>query len=412
MQPYEIGYLVGGVVAVVAIVVAAVLGRRAGRRGLQQRLTALASRLGVTPTDENGVEGVLLHLERVTGEAAEAVTEASADAIRLRRSIDTLPQGVIVCDENGDIAFRNSRAVELMSSGHADALAAQAVTELLEKAWNDGSAERTLDLYGPPRQTLAIRTKLVDDGRRPLGVIAFIDDVSERRRLEEIRRDFVANVSHELKTPIGALGLLAETLTVEPDPDIAQRLASRIQHEAFRVSRIIDDLLDLSRLEAEESPPREPIYVNLVMAEAVERVRAAADQRKVSIELHEPDPPIHVLGDRRQLVSAIHSLLENAVTFSYEGGTVELTATESDGEVRLSVADAGVGIPARDLERIFERFYRVDHGRSRETGGTGLGLSIVRHVAANHRGRVEVDSREGEGSTFTIVLPKPTELTA
>ncbi len=412
MQPYEIGYLVGGVVAVVAIVVAAVLGRRAGRRGLQQRLTALASRLGVTPTDENGVEGVLLHLERITGEAAEAVTEASADAIRLRRSIDTLPQGVIVCDENGDIAFRNSRAVELMSSGHADALAAQAVTELLEQAWNDGSAERTLDLYGPPRQTLAIRTKLVDDGRRPLGVIAFIDDVSERRRLEEIRRDFVANVSHELKTPIGALGLLAETLTVEPDADIAQRLASRIQHEAFRVSRIIDDLLDLSRLEAEESPPREPIYVNLVMAEAVERVRAAADQRKVSIELHEPDPPIHVLGDRRQLVSAIHSLLENAVTFSYEGGTVELTATESDGEVRLSVADAGVGIPARDLERIFERFYRVDHGRSRETGGTGLGLSIVRHVAANHRGRVEVDSREGEGSTFTIVLPKPTELTA
>ncbi len=412
VQPYEIGYLVGGVVAVVAIVVAAVLGRRAGRRGLQQRLTALASRLGVTPTDENGVEGVLLHLERITGEAAEAVTEASADAIRLRRSIDTLPQGVIVCDENGDIAFRNSRAVELMSSGHADALAAQAVTELLEQAWNDGSAERTLDLYGPPRQTLAIRTKLVDDGRRPLGVIALIDDMSERRRLEEIRRDFVANVSHELKTPIGALGLLAETLTVEPDADIAQRLASRIQHEAFRVSRIIDDLLDLSRLEAEESPPREPIYVNLVMAEAVERVRAAADQRKVSIELHEPDPPIHVLGDRRQLVSAIHSLLENAVTFSYEGGTVELTATESDGEVRLSVADAGVGIPARDLERIFERFYRVDHGRSRETGGTGLGLSIVRHVAANHRGRVEVDSREGEGSTFTIVLPKPTELTA
>ena len=411
MQSYDIGYLAIGGAAVVAVVVAAILGRRAGRRGLQQRLTALASRLGVAPPEDVGVEAVLLHLERVTGEAAEAVTEASSDAIRLRRSIDTLPQGVIVCDENGDIAFRNARAVELMSSGHADALAAQAVTELLEAAWNDGSAERTLDLYGPPRQTLTIRTRLVDDGRRPLGVIAFIDDVSERRRLEEIRRDFVANVSHELKTPIGALGLLAETLTVEPDPDIAQRLASRIQHEAFRVSRIIDDLLDLSRLEAEESPPREPIYVNLIMAEAVERVRAAADQRKVSIELHEPDPPVYVLGDRRQLVSAIHSLLENAVTFSYEGGMVELSAAETDGEVRLAVADAGVGIPARDLERIFERFYRVDHGRSRETGGTGLGLSIVRHVAANHRGRVEVDSREGEGLTFTLVLPKPTELT-
>ncbi len=407
MQPYEIGYLAGGVVAVVAIVVAAVLGRRAGRRGLQQRLTALASRLGVTPTDENGVEGVLLHLERVTGEAAEAVTEASAEAIRLRRSIDTLPQGVIVCDENGDIAFRNSRAVELMSSGHADALAAQAVTELLEQAWNDGSAERTLDLYGPPRQTLAIRTKLVDDGRRPLGVIAFIDDVSERRRLEEIRRDFVANVSHELKTPIGALGLLAETLTFETDPDIAQRLASRIQSEAFRVSRIIDDLLDLSRIESEAAPPREPIHVNLVMAEAVERVRAAAEQRGVTIELHEPDPPVHVLGDRRQLVSAMHSLLENAVTFSYDGGVVTVSGEQQDGEVRLAVADHGVGIPARDLDRIFERFYRVDHGRSRETGGTGLGLSIVRHVAANHQGRVDVDSREGEGSTFTLILPSP-----
>ena len=195
----------------------------------------------------------------MTGEAAEAVTEASADAIRLRRALDTLPQGVIICDENGEVAFRNARAVALMNNRHGDALAAQAVTELLESAWHEGSAERTLDLYGPPRQTLTVRTRLIDDGRRPLGVIAIIEDVSERRRLEEIRRDFVANVSHELKTPIGALGLLAETLTVEPDPEVAQRLASRIHAEAFRVSRIIDDLLDLSRIESEEAPPREPV---------------------------------------------------------------------------------------------------------------------------------------------------------
>jgi two-component system, OmpR family, sensor histidine kinase SenX3 len=219
----------------------------------------------------------------------------------------------------------------------------------------------------------------------------------------------VANVSHELKTPMGALGLLAETLTVEPDPEIGQRLASRIHTEAFRVSRIIDDLLDLTRIESEEAPPREPIYINLVMAEAVERVQSAAEQRKITIELQEPDPPVHVLGDRRQLVAAIHSLLENAVTFSYENGVIRVTGSQVDGEVRLSVADAGVGIPARDLERIFERFYRVDHGRSRETGGTGLGLSIVRHVASNHQGRVEVASREGEGSTFTLILPNPPE---
>lgn len=412
MKSYEIGYIVIGVVAVVAIFVASRLGRRAGRRSLQQRLTALSDRLGVGSPEQDGLEPLLSHLERVTGEAAEAVTEASADAIRLRRALDTLPQGVIVCDENGEVAFRNARAVALMSNRHGDALAAQAVTELLENAWQDGAAERTIDLYGPPRQTLTVRTRLIDDGRRPLGVIAVIEDVSERRRLEEIRRDFVANVSHELKTPIGALGLLAETLTVEEDAEVAQRLASRIHTEAFRVSRIIDDLLDLSRIESEEAPPREPIYINLVMAEAIERVRNAAEQRRVTIELDEPDPPIHVIGDRRQLVSAIHSLLENAVTFSYEDSTVRVSGSQEDGEIKLRVTDQGIGIPSRDLERIFERFYRVDHGRSRNSGGTGLGLSIVRHVASNHQGHVEVDSREGEGSTFTLVLPTPPEYSA
>jgi two-component system sensor histidine kinase SenX3 len=405
VKPYEIGYIVLGVVAVLAVFIAAQLGRRAGRRSLQQRLTALSNRLGVQPPDEGGMEPVLSHLERVTGEAAEAVTEASSDAIRLRRALDTLPQGVIVCDENGEVAFSNARAVDLMNNRHGDALAAKAVTELLEGAWREGTAERTLDLYGPPRQTLIVRTRLIDDGRRPLGVIAIIEDVSDRRRLEEIRRDFVANVSHELKTPIGALGLLAETLTVEPDQVVAQRLASRIHTEAFRVSRIIDDLLDLSRIESEEAPPREPISINLVMAEAVERVRSAAEQRRITIELDEPQPLLHILGDRRQLVSAMHSLLENAVTFSYEDSLVRVTGAQSDDEIHLAVVDTGVGIPARDLERIFERFYRVDHGRSRDTGGTGLGLSIVRHVASNHQGRVEVDSREGEGSTFTLVLP-------
>ena len=243
-------------------------------------------------------------------------------------------------------------------------------------------------------------------------MIAIIEDVSERRRLEEIRRDFVANVSHELKTPIGALGLLAETLTVEPDPTVAQRLASRIHAEAFRVSRIIDDLLDLSRIESEEAPPREPIYINLVMAEAVERVRSAAEQRRITIELDEPDPPVHVLGDRRQLVSAIHSLLENAVTFSYEDGVVRVAGEPVRRRDPACRGRHRRRDPGRDLERIFERFYRVDHGRSRDSGGTGLGLSIVRHVASNHQGHVEVDSREGEGSTFTLVLPSPPEYSA
>ena len=472
------------VLFVVAIVVSTRLGRRSGRRAISQRLTALGSRLGLDPPeDESNIETSLAYLEQVTGGAAQAVAESSSDAIRLRRSLDTLTQGVVLCDENGTVIYRNGRANALMVSRHGDALAAQAVTELLEGAWHEGAAERTLDLYGPPRRTLQVRARQIDDGRRPLGVIALIEDVSERRRLEEIRRDFVANVSHELKTPIGALGLLAETLVAEPDAEVAQRLAGRIHNEAFRVSRIIDDLLDLSRIESEEAPSREPVLVNLVMADAIERVRATADQRGIEIVLHEPSPPIAVVGERRQLVSAMHALLENAITYSYDDSKVVVTGTvrratdtgqtaavlptsveaafttasfgdddtptgevivaettwaasatsttgptppegeqttlggldngvgrpdwraEDRDHVRLSVQDSGIGIPARDLDRIFERFYRVDHGRSRDTGGTGLGLSIVRHVANNHQGWVDVESREGEGSTFSLVLP-------
>jgi two-component system, OmpR family, sensor histidine kinase SenX3 len=508
------------IVFVLAIVIARAVGRRSGRRAISQRLTSLGSRLGLDPPeDETNIETSLAYLEQVTSGAAQAVTESSSDAIRLRRSLDTLTQGVVLCDENGTVIYRNGRANALMVSRHGDALAAQAVTELLQDAWHEGSAERTLDLYGPPRRTLQVRARQIDDGRRPLGVIALIEDISERRRLEEIRREFVANVSHELKTPMGALGLLAETLISEPDPDVAQRLAGRIHNEAFRVSRIIDDLLDLSRIESEEAPAREPVLVNLVMADAIERVRATADQRGIALILHEPSPPVAVLGERRQLVSAMHALLENAITYSYDNSkvvisgtirratsdpaasfttgstpivtseerppahaahtaqpddtdpgpfdgetalsTAELDAftaanpaaaaaaapafpettfsdvatsstapaapdnessaaeggddgsagrpewlhTEDHDTVRLSVQDHGIGIPARDLDRIFERFYRVDHGRSRDTGGTGLGLSIVRHVANNHQGWVDVESREGEGSTFSLVLP-------
>ncbi len=396
-----------GAIAVVVLVVVFLLGGRRGRASLRQRLSALAARLGASTADPDPrtVEEALTRVERATDRAAEAVAESSADAIRLRRALDALPQAVIVCDERGEPAFRNTRAIALMGNRHGDALAAQAVDELLANTAPGSSEERTLELYGPPRRTLNVRTQSLDNGQRALGVIAVIEDVSERRRLEEVRRDFVANVSHELKTPMGALGLLAETLLAETEPEVSQRLAQRIHTEAFRISRIIDDLLDLSRIESEESPPREPVLVNLVMAEAAERVRAVAEQRSVEVVLDEPSPPVAVLGDRRQLTSAIYNLLENAVKFSYEGGTVECRGEATADEVTISVRDKGIGIPARDLERIFERFYRVDHGRSRSTGGTGLGLAIVRHVAQNHHGTVHVDSREGEGASFSLRLP-------
>ena len=418
-------------ILVVGVVLGVLVGRRSGNKSLAQRLVALGSRLGVGPEEEDyTIEGALSYLEAVTGAATEAVTDSSADAIRLRRSLDVLPLGLVLCDESGSVIYRNAVATAMMESRGGDALAAQAVTDLLAEAWDKGQAEKTLDLYGPPRRTLGVHATLIDDGRRPLGVIAVIEDISERRRLDDVRRDFIANVSHELKTPMGALGLLAETLMDERDKDVASRLAERIHHEAFRVSRIIDDLLDLSRLESELGEPNDPVPVNLAIVEAVDRVRSSAEHRSIRLDVEELDPPATIIGDRRQLVSALHALLENAITYAPEGSVVSITgeiaeadaSTNPEGRptatadatvvlsgpvVRLSVIDRGLGIPTNDLERVFERFYRVDRGRSRETGGTGLGLSIVRHVAANHHGTVEVESREGEGSTYTLVLPMP-----
>ncbi|HKH87202.1 MAG TPA: ATP-binding protein [Acidimicrobiales bacterium] len=398
---------IAGAAVVVLIGLSLFVGAHIGNRALRQRLGAVATRLGAqAPMREpRTVEETLTHLERATDLAAEAVSDASGETIRLRRALDELPQAVLIRDERGATMFSNQAAVALMGGRHGDALAAQAVEELLESTSIGAAEERTLELYGPPRRTLVVHTESIDNGSRVLGVMAIIEDVSERRRLEGIRRDFVANVSHELKTPMGAVGLLAETLLAETDPQVASRLAQRIHTEAFRISRVIDDLLDLSRIENEESPPREPVLVNLVMAEAAERVRAAAEQHKVEVLLVEPEPPVAVMGDRRQLTSAVYNLLENAVKFSYENAQVRCAGRVEEGEVLIEVADRGVGIPARDLERIFERFYRVDQGRSRSTGGTGLGLAIVRHVAANHRGSVQVESREGEGSTFTFRLP-------
>jgi two-component system sensor histidine kinase SenX3 len=396
-----------GAVIVIIVALAYAAGASRGVRELRQRLTALGSRLGADSlVDEpRRLEDVIGYVEHATASAAETVADASADAIRLRRALDSLIQAVIVCDEHGETVFRNTRAIALMGNRHSDAIAVQAVDELLQTTVPGTSEERTLELYGPPRRTLVVRSQSIDNGQRALGTIAVIDDVSDRRRLEEVRRDFVANVSHELKTPMGAIGLLAETLLEENEPAISQRLAQRIHTEAFRISRIIDDLLDLSRIESEESPPREPVLVNLILGEASERVRAAAEQRGVEVALLEPSPPVAILGDRRQLTSAVYNLLENAVKFSPDGGVVNLKGDVDNGEVVITIKDSGIGIPTRELERIFERFYRVDHGRSRSTGGTGLGLAIVRHVAQNHRGSVQVESREGEGATFTLHLP-------
>jgi two-component system sensor histidine kinase SenX3 len=214
----------------------------------------------------------------------------------------------------------------------------------------------------------------------------------------------VANVSHELKTPIGALELLAETIAAESDPAVTRPLAERMVKEAERLGRIVDDLLDLSLIETQEAPTRDLIPIRTLVDEAVDRLRPAALMAGLALEVeHHTDAAL--LCDRRQVVSALSNLLDNAVKYTEQGGRVLVTTSTELGRVAVSVNDSGIGVPSRDLERIFERFYRVDQARSRDTGGTGLGLAIVRHVAQAHGGEVSVTSLEGQGSTFTIVFP-------
>jgi len=329
---------------------------------------------------------------------------ASVARDRLAAALGAVSEGVVVCDPSGEIVYQNDQATAVMRVHSADVLAQQAVARMLAAA-GDMVQSQTLEFYGPPPRTLTIVASPIHDDAGRLGAVAVIEDVSERRRLEAVRRDFVANISHELKTPVGALALLAETLAAEDDPDIVNRLARRLQLESQRVARIVDDLLDLSRIESEDAPVREPVSVRLAMTQAAERMRPAAEQRSVTITTGAVSSCLTITGDRRQLVSAVFNLLENAVKYSEPGTTVDVRARRVGDRVELAVVDRGIGIPDRDIERIFERFYRVDRGRSRDTGGTGLGLAIVRHVVSAHGGEVSVESQEGSGSTFTLRLP-------
>jgi two-component system sensor histidine kinase SenX3 len=342
------------------------------------------------------------HLEdaRQRAEIAAEHVATLETSVRLERALDAIPQAVLITDSDGTVVVRNRVADSFADARHSDALVEAAIEELLGEALAGAEGRRTIELFGPPRRTLVILTTPLPDG-----ALAVVDDISDRRRLEATRRDFVSNISHELKTPVGAIGLLAEALAAEDDPEIAARLAERIVAEAFRLDRTIEDLLVLSRIEDEEDPVHEPVPVHMVLADAVERIAPAAEQAGIVIHETDADPPLSILGDRRQLTSALYNLLDNAVKYSERGDTVEVRTSAAGSRVSIEVQDHGIGIPKADLERVFERFYRVDQARSRRTGGTGLGLAIVRHVASNHDGEVLVDSRVGEGSTFTLVLP-------
>jgi two-component system sensor histidine kinase SenX3 len=386
------------ITAIVAGIASAFLTRRFTRKSIVQ---AIGGRDGVDPIDE--------HTRVLDRANAQTATEtARADVLQL--SLDALTSGVVVTDETGEVLVRNRLADQLATRSHEQTLIDAAVAELLDAAVQGRKDEREVEIFGPPPRTLFINAVPITANsavaKNVVGALAVIDDVTDFHRIEKTRRDFVANLSHELRTPVGAASLLGEMLVDEPDADVRQQLTDRLLIETDRMTATIDDLLTLSRIESMTEQLDERVVIQTVIEEALARTRVAADSGNIQVGSVVPTEPLAVVGNRDQLVTAVVNLVENAIKYSEPGDSVSVRARLDSEVVSIVVQDTGRGIPARDLDRIFERFYRVDRSRDSATGGTGIGLSIVRHIAINHGGAVEVTSYEGDGSTFTMTLPQ------
>ncbi len=348
--------------------------------------------------------------------ASRAATAAERLAI-VESAVDAAPIGLMVLDSSLAVAYASGDARAIVYGGQTGQATMARVRTAAAGVLASGHAkEERVELFGRQRRVLRlvvapIPARLDHPGAgssvpRP-GVTVELVDVTERDRLEAMRRDFVTNVGHELKTPLGALSVLAEVLADADDVATRRRLAGRLQDEAARMSDLVKDLLDLSRVESEE-PELAAVDVAAVVDDAVGRAAVLADASGVKVRTEVPEAPLVVDADRSQLVIAVGNLVDNAVVHSLPdagGAEVVVRAMRAGDGVVIEVEDHGVGIPAHEQERIFERFYRVDPGRSRQRGGTGLGLAIVRHVALSHDGTIEVESAPGVGATFRLRLP-------
>jgi len=364
-----------------------------------------------------GTTGAALKARRRAREAG-AEAARSAEDLRQREAsaredramqdliLGSMQEGVLLLDPGQRTAFANA-ALERHLGGRpaaADQLYPVDLREAVRRVAST-AAPAVLEVErSAPARWLHVTATPAGEG----SVLVVVTDVTDARRIESMRRDFVANASHELKTPAASIQAAAETLraVVADDPEAVQRFAVQLEREALRLSRIVADLLDLSRLES-GSEPGDGVRLDALVREEVERYEASAREASVLLSVETPDAA-SVTGSARDLSLLVRNLVDNAVRYTAPGGRVEIRVIAEPACVTLAVEDSGVGIPVRDLPRVFERFYRVDRARSRETGGTGLGLSIVRHVAENHGGSVSVTSELGVGSTFTVRFPAPT----
>ncbi|AQA12553.1 two-component sensor histidine kinase [Streptomyces samsunensis] len=327
--------------------------------------------------------------------------------------LSVLRSSAVVLDE-ADAVVKASSAAYALGLVRGGKLAVEPMLAMARDTRRDGEI-RQIELDLPRRGTgrggdaLAVSARVAPLGSRL--VLLLVEDLTEARRIEAVRRDFVANVSHELKTPVGALSLLSEAvMDASDDPEAVTRFAGRMQVEATRLTSLVQELIDLSRVQNDDPlEDAEPVRVDELVAEAIDRCRHQAGTKQITMATG-GTADLHVWGNRGQLAAALGNLVENAVNYSPARTRVGIAARRipaTGGDlIEVAVTDQGIGISEKDRERVFERFYRVDPARSRQTGGTGLGLAIVKHVAASHGGEVTVWSAEGQGSTFTLRLPE------
>ncbi|MGH3372478.1 MAG: sensor histidine kinase [Nocardioidaceae bacterium] len=322
--------------------------------------------------------------------------------------LSVLRSSALVVNENDDVLKASAPAYAL-GLVRGNIIAVEELADLVRQVRRDGQIRETeLTLSrGRATQPIHVTARVAPLSSRL--VLALVEDRTRERRVEAIRRDFVANVSHELKTPVGAISLLAEAVgEASDDPEAVERFAGRMHTEAERLGRLVQQVIELSRLQgAEPLATPNPVDVDEVIEASIDACAIDAEAKRITV-VQDGDRGLEALGDADQIGVAVSNLVANAVTYSPEGSTVVVAVRPADLMVDITVTDQGIGIAAEDLERIFERFYRVDPARHRSTGGTGLGLSIVKHVAASHGGEVRVWSAPGQGSTFTLSLPRRT----
>ena len=373
----------------------------------------LAERTPVPVPEE--LADLATNLNWMAAELRERIDQVGRERDRARQILDALDNGVLLLDAELALLDANPAARRWFGLDSFEPgtpirrlLAVPDVANLADQSLASGQAvDGEIHLVFPEQRTLAVRATPLTRLEEPAGVVVTLVDVTSRYQVDQVRRDFVTNASHELKTPVASIRALAEGLEVaiDDDPATARRFMTRIGTEAERLEHLVKDLLDLARVER-ATLAVEPVDMGALAKDVAGRYAEVAAARNVSLEVN-LEPGVGLEGDRAQLELLVANLVDNALRYTEPGGSVWLRLTGASGKIVIEVEDTGMGIPSSDLPRVFERFYRIDKARQRQTGGTGLGLAIVRHVAERHGGTVAVHSELGRGSTFTVTLPAP-----